>query len=377
MTRRSSIACIAACAVAAAGAASAASAAEAYVPVLAPITGFLSLEGTSQRNGAVLALESPPEGVTPRYEVSDTATSPETAVNAFVRALDRGRPAAVSAPILGTQMLALLPLAAEEKVPLVTVSGTARITETGNPWIFRFFPGDAVVKAAQARYAVEQIGARRPALLYQTTAYGQSGRAHLEERLAALGAPLVFEEGLDTDVRDMLPALTRALEAEPDVILLHLHAGPTALAIRQMRESGIGLPVVAGSAMHQPATAALLELEMLDGVCAESGSSPISGGTPAMERFAAAYRAAYGTEPDAFAAGQYDAVGMVLSAVAAGATDAEAVRAALAGTSYAGVAMTYRSDGAGNMAHDAVIICYDGQSRVPEIAARYEGAPGG
>lgn len=375
MTRRPILESIVACAIAVGP--TTALAQEAYVPVLAPITGFLSLEGTSQRNGAVLALENPPPGVTPRYEVSDTATSPETAVNAFVRALDRGRPVAVSAPILGTQMLALMPLADEEAVPLVTVSGTARITEAGNPWIFRFFPGDAVVKAAQARYVVETLGARRPAVLYQTTAYGQSGRFHLEEQLTALDAPPVFAEGLDTEIRDMLPALTRALAAEPDVMVLHLHAGPTALVIRQMRESGIDLPIVAGSAMHQPATAALLEPAVLEGVCAESGSSPISGGSPAMEHFVAAYRAAFDSEPDAFAAGQYDAVGMVLAAVAAGATDAASVREALASTAYEGVAMTYRSDGSGNMAHDAVIICYDGESRVPRIAARYGGAPGG
>jgi len=35
--------------------------------------------------------------------------------------------------------------------------------------------------------------------------------------------------------------------------------------------------------------------------------------------------------------------------------------------------MTYRSDGKGNMAHDAVIVCYDGTTRVPRVVRRYEG----
>jgi branched-chain amino acid transport system substrate-binding protein len=34
--------------------------------------------------------------------------------------------------------------------------------------------------------------------------------------------------------------------------------------------------------------------------------------------------------------------------------------------------MSYISDGKGNMAHDAVIICYDGKSRVPNIRQRYQ-----
>jgi len=50
---------------------------------------------------------------------------------------------------------------------------------------------------------------------------------------------------------------------------------------------------------------------------------------------------------------------------------AEAVRARLAGDSYRGIAGTYRSDGKGNMAHEAEIVCFDGKSRVPSVVARY------
>ena len=95
-----------------------------------------------------------------------------------------------------------------------------------------------------------------------------------------------------------------------------------------------------------------------------------------MDEWVARYRSAFGAEPDAFALGQYDAVQMVLAAVAGGARDPDAVRAALAGGSHKGLAMTYRSDGKGNMAHDAVIICYDGKSRMPSIAKRYANVTG-
>ena len=298
------------------------------------------------------------------------------AVNAFLRAVSGEPPIAVSAPMLGTQMLALLPLAEEYALPMVTVSGTAKVTELGNPWVFRFFPGDEVVKRAQARYAVEEMGAKRPAIVYQTTAYGQSGREHLAAALEDLGAPAVFEEAVGPAVKDMLPVIGRALAADPDLLLLHLHSGPTALFIRQARGSGSALPILAGSAMHQPATADLLTPAELRGVCAESGSSPVSGGDQRMDAFLAAYRAAYGTEPDAFALGQYDAVAMVLDAVRRGAATPDAVREHLATASYDGIAMTYRPDGKGNMAHDAVILCYDGEGRTPLVVKRYAGSPG-
>lgn len=344
----------------------------ARIPVLVPLTGFLSLEGTSQRNGAALALEeAAARGLDVEFEVSDTATAPETATNAFFRVADQQGVVAMVAPMLGTQMLALLPLAEEFALPLITVSGTAKITELGNPFVFRFFPGDTVVKRAHARYAVEELGVKSPAVIFQTTAYGQSGRAHLAENLTALGSPPVIEEALDVSVKDMLPTLTKARRAGADALLLHLHAGPTALVIRQAAEMGLDLPIIAGSAMHQPSTAALLEPRELAGVCAESGSSPISGGSPAIAEFTQRYQAKFGVMPDAFALGQYDGVAMVLAAIEGGATDAAAVRQALAANAYRGLAMTYRSDGTGNMAHDAVIICYNGQDHMPEIVQRY------
>jgi len=347
------------------------------IPILVPITGFLSLEGTSQRNGAVMALEEAAAGGADiAWSVTDTGTAPETAVNAFLRAVDGPGVVAVVAPILGSQMLALLPLAEEFRVPLVTISGTAAVTEQSNPFVFRFFPGDAVVKEAHARYAVEVLGAHRPALVTQTTAYGQSGRRNLERVLAGLGDPPVLEETLDVGVKDMFPVLSKVKASGADVLLAQLHAGPTALLMRQAKAFGLDIPIVAGSALHQPATAALLEPGELANACAETGSSPVSEATPAIAAWTARYRARFATEPDAFALAQYDGVRMVLAALNTGANDAGGVRDYLAATLFEGLAMTYASDGAGNMAHDAVIICYDGETRVPRVVQRYHNVSG-
>lgn len=344
---------------------------EANFPILVPVTGFLSLEGTSQRNGALLALENSPASVTVTFEVTDTSTSPEKAVTAFERAISRAKVSAVVASMLGTQMLAMLPLALEYQVPLITMSGTARITEMDNPWVFRFFPGDAITKVAHARYAVEELGIRRPAIIYQTTAYGQSGHRHLVDTLSTLGVQTVYEEGIDTSVKDMLPMISKARRTAPDALLLHLHSGPTALFIKQARAVGIEIPIIAGSAMHQPSTAALLEPSELDGVCAESGSSPVSGGSTGLDKFVAEYRTRFDIEPDAFALGQYDGAKMLLAAVASGANSPQAIQRYLSEKRYQGLAMSYKSDGTGNMAHDAVIICYSGKDRRPVIVKRY------
>ncbi|MBI1777790.1 MAG: ABC transporter substrate-binding protein [Proteobacteria bacterium] len=360
----------------AASAAALAEPAEVNMPVLVPLTGPVALEGTSQQNGALLALRNAPAGVKAHYLVMDVDGSPEQAVNGLERVLSRGPVSAVTASIFGPQMLAMLPIALERKVPLITISGTTDITERGNPYVFRFFPTDAVAKVAHARYAVEILGKGRPALIYQTTAYGQSGATQLRANLQRLGVELVFEEALDPTVKDMLPVLAKARDAKPDVLLLHLHQAPTALVIRQAAAMRLGLPIVAGSAAHSPATAALLDPAELAGVCTETNAAPAAGGSPALERFLAQYREAFGSEPDGYALGQYDGVMMVLDAAQHGAGNAAEIAAALSRSTYQGLAQTYRSDGKGNMAHGAIIMCYDGTGRVPRIVKSYENVTG-
>lgn len=345
---------------------------EVNLPILVPVTGFLSLEGTSQRNGALLAVKNAPAGLKIASPVTDTGVSPEGATTALERSLSRGKVTAAVASMLGTQMLAMLPVALENKVPLITVSGTAAITEKNNPYVFRFFPGDAVAKRAHVRYVTEDLGKKRIALVYQTTAYGQSGRTHIIAELKKVGLEPVLDEALEPSVKDMSPVIGKIAAAKPDVLVMHLHSGPTALLIKQAAAMNLGLPIVAGSAMHQPPTAALLEPAELKNVCAETNASPVSGGSPEMERFLKQYREEFKSEPDGFAVGQYDAVMMVLDATAKGAKTAADVQKALASNTYKGLAMTYRSDGVGNMGHSAVIICYDGASRIPKVAKRYD-----
>ena len=193
------------------------------------------------------------------------------------------------------------------------------------------------MKVAQARYAIEELGAKRPALLYQTTAYGQSGAEHLRRIMKEFDAPLIFEEAIDISVKDMLPALTRLQKAEPDLILLHLHAGSTALVIRQARTQNISLPILAGSAMHQPTTAALLEPQQLAGVCAESASSPISEVQNPVEDFSVDYRQRFGTAPDAFALAQYDGAMMLIAARNSGARTARTCATGWPGTAMTGL----------------------------------------
>src|SRR5450631_3624473 len=125
-----------------------AGAADAYLPIVMPITGFLSVEGGSQRNGAVMALEQAPGGMKVEFPIFDTGTSATGAATALDKALSSKQAIAAAVTVFGTEMVAMMPVAAEYKVPLLTISGLAKITESGNPYIFRFLPNAREIKVA-------------------------------------------------------------------------------------------------------------------------------------------------------------------------------------------------------------------------------------
>ena len=187
--------------------------------------------------------------------------------------------------MLGTQMLAMMPIALEKKVPLTTMSGTADITRKGNPYVFRFFPADSVVKGAQVRYAIDAYHIKKPAVIYQTTAYGQSGHAEIVKALAAAGITPVYEDALDVAVKDMQPVLAKAKAAGADLLLLQLHGGPTALLLKAAAAMNIGLPIVAGIGLVAARNRRAARPTEIAGVCGETGSSPVSAETPAMQEF--------------------------------------------------------------------------------------------
>jgi len=353
---------------------SAAFAADYYFPIVMPITGFMSVEGGSQRNGAVMAFETA-KNVSVEYPIFDPGTSAAGAATALDKALSNGKAIAAASTIFGTEMVAMMPVAQDYKVPLLTISGLAKITESGNPYIFRFLPNDREIKVAHARYVKEKLNLQKPALIGDTTAYGQGGFKLLRENFDKLGIKRVFEDSsIAPDTKDMTPLLTKVKESGADSIVLHTVAAPMALIIKQARASGMTIPIITSSSLVEPTATALFDPAELANVCAETPSAPEARATPEMKTWADAYKQRFGIEPDGLALGQYDSVMMALKLISEGAKTAEDLGAALQKATYKGVAMTYKSNGHGDMAHDADIVCWDGKSRVPGIAAHYAGS---
>lgn len=346
------------------------------VPVIVPITGLLALEGTSQLNGATMALAHAPSGLKISSDTVDSGTSAEGGANALERVAGGKDVDFVVAPLFGTQVLAMLPVALEYKMPILAPTGTGPVTEQGNPYMFRLYPSDAISKAAHIHYVVDELKLKKAAILYNTTGYGQSGFKYMSEYLAKAGGEVVFSEGIDLSAKEISATLAKLQVAKPDVILVQMHSASMAMVVKQLAAAGIKTPVVGNTTIAMPATAALLQPSDLKGVCAESASWLEKGANAATDRFLNDYTAKYGSMPDAYAIQQYDGLMMALTAVKDGAKTPADVQKYMSTHDYQGVGMSYKSDGKGNLAHSAVVVCYDGSSLSPKLVKRYENIAG-
>ena len=94
------------------------------LPVLVPLTGFVALEGTSQRNGVLLAA-SQLKDVALKPDVLDTQVTPEAAVTAWERVMG-----GVPSPAAGLGLGVPLMLAIGDEVSFATEDGVTEVRMT-------------------------------------------------------------------------------------------------------------------------------------------------------------------------------------------------------------------------------------------------------
>ena len=141
-------------------------------------------------------------------------------------------------------------------------------------------------------------------MLHLNTDWGRTAKDAFVRAAEAGGAKVAAAEAYLSSEQDFRPTLVRVRDSNPDGLVLLSYYADGALICRQARDSGIKLPIVAGTSNYSPK---FLELggAGVEGVYVMTTFFP--GDTrPEVQDFVGRYRAKYGDEPDSFGAGAYD-----------------------------------------------------------------------
>jgi branched-chain amino acid transport system substrate-binding protein len=336
--------------------------------IVVPLTGVVAPIGLEQRVGAEMVFDEANEtgGLLNGRKIvvvaEDSQNNNTAAVNAFNKVAAE-KAVAVIASVLGTQMLAMQPLIKERRIPTLTPSGTRSVTQQGNVYIFRFYPHDGIAKVAQVRFAVRQLNAKKPAILFTDDQYGHSGRDIMVEELTKLGVkPVAMESVADAD-KDLTVPLTKIRDSGADVLLLQLQTGNTIAVAKQISQLGITIPVVANNTYATPAVLGLLTPDEVRGAYTETAVVPSASTDPRMVQFIKKYAVRTKKLPGHFAAISYDSASMLVAAIKkASSTDPDAIVRALRSIKYNGAVTEFEVDKEGNANHTDIIYKHVGQN---------------
>ena len=168
------------------------------IGLIQPLTGSVAYNGNTDVNGSKLALDeiNAKGGVLGKkleLIIEDGQCKPANSVNAAEKLIQRDKVVALSGAFCSSSTLAVMPVAANYKLPLITgVSSSAELTEKGNPWFFRATETDALLAKAFSKILFDQLKLRKVAYIGVNDDFGRGGVAEFEKQMTALGATTVM-----------------------------------------------------------------------------------------------------------------------------------------------------------------------------------------
>src|SRR5262245_60556879 len=216
------------------------------------LTGDGASFGQSSKEGADLAVEEVNAaggvmGRKIRILHEDDQSKPEEASSAVTKLITQDKVVAVLGEVASRRTLAAAPVAQRYQIPLITPASTnERVTAVGD-YIFRVCFIDPFQGEVLAKFAFNDLKARKAAVLKNIQQDYSVGLTDVVvKHFTALGGqvsdPISYSSG-DADFRAIL---TQVRSQKPDVLFVTGYYPEAAIIARQARELGLTMPLLGG-----------------------------------------------------------------------------------------------------------------------------------
>jgi len=334
----------------------------------ASLTGKEASFGQQSHKGLTLAIEelNTAGGALGRkleLFTEDNQTKPGESATAAKKLISRNKVVALIGEVASGRSLEAAPIAQAAKIPMIAPAATnPKVTQTGN-YIFRVCFIDPFQGTVMAKFAQNDLKAKRVAILSSVSnAYSVGLAKFFKETFVANGGLVVSEKNFSEGDKDFRAQLTAVKAANVDAIFVPSYYTEAALIARQARDLGLTIPLFGGDGWVADQ---LLEIggDALNGCYYSTHFSP-ENQDPVVQAFVKKFKARWGANenPDAFAALGYDAAFVLVDAIKrAGTTDGPKLRDALAATkNFAGVTGVTNIDANRDASKPAAIIAIKG-----------------
>ncbi|GHV75246.1 ethanolamine utilization protein EutJ [Spirochaetia bacterium] len=324
-----------------------------------PLSGPVAEYGLEAQKGIQLAIEeiNKAGGIGGQQVVlisEDDEGDATKSVNAFIKLTSKDKAKIVIGSLTSGPTIAVSERAQAQGVVLMApAASNPAVTDAGN-FIFRTCFIDPFQGTVGGQFAAQSLSAKRAAVLYEVSNdYSVGLQENFVKAFTALGGTMAAVEVYNTGDTDFNAQITKIKAANPDVVYLPEYYNDVALIAKQLRAQGITTPIVGADGW--------------DGLTGNAGDEVLNGfytsnftndsTEPNVMKFVRDFQAKFGDKPGAFAALGYDSMSLIKDAIlAAGSTDAAAVRDALAKINGSYITGNIKFDPKRNPVKSAVVL---------------------
>ncbi|HEY1420845.1 MAG TPA: ABC transporter substrate-binding protein [Candidatus Dormibacteraeota bacterium] len=290
------------------------------------ITGAGGVYGPQSANGMNLAVKQinasgGVNGATIDLTVKDDASLKAQSAQVAQTMIQSDLDLALLGPTLSNSAVGVHPLAESLKTPILAVSTTGIniVPDCNYPdmtpckYVFRDSLGEetAIPDNIQS-YSQDSHPATGVLLVATDDKFSSDGGKIVQDTVAKYNIQLLKTIGFLKGAADLSPYVTQAVQLKPDVIFITSLGGIPAKIMTLARSAGWNGQFLGGNGFN---TATVSKQAGAAGLGARSASAWYIGNTfPSNADFVSAYRAAYGVDPDQFAAQGYAGIKIIADA---------------------------------------------------------------
>lgn len=223
----------------ASAAAAPAAVAQVKVGITLSATGPAASLGVPQRNSVAL-MPTEIAGQKIEWIVLDDATDSTRAVANARKLIDESGVDAVVGSSVTPGSMAMIDVAAEKKVPMISMAASARLIEPMDPqrrWVFKTPQNDSLMAEAIADHMAKN-GVKTVGFIGFNDAYGDGWLVEAQRAFKPRGIELVATERYARPDTSVTGQVLKLIAARPDAVLIAGAGTPAALPQKTLRERG-------------------------------------------------------------------------------------------------------------------------------------------
>jgi branched-chain amino acid transport system substrate-binding protein len=270
--------------------------------------------------------------------VKDTSASPEKAISFAKQLIEEEKVFAIIGPATSGETMAIKALAEQSKTLLLSCAAAEVIVNPVAPHVFKTAQKDSHA-ATKIFQQMQKMKITRVGVLTSNTGFGKAGKEQIEKLAPQFGIQIVASEVYDKAATDLTAEITKMKAAKVEAILNWSIEPAQAIAIKNIRQLGLTLPIFQshgfGNVEYARAAGAAAEgvmfpagrLHVADQLAAAHPQRPV------LVAYRTAYESKFKEEASGFGGYAHDAFLILRSAIErSGGTDREKVRGAIEGT---------------------------------------------